>query len=88
MREQGRAEIAAAEVDGRWRAVYASQRAATVSAYLVAALDANPTGRRVYERLGTSDAYRIVLPLPLARTEKVRAGRPAGDQGAHRGGLT
>lgn len=73
MRERGHAQIAAAEADGRWQAAYASQWDATVPADLAAALDANPAAGRAYDRLGTSDAYRIVPPL--ARTEKVRAAR-------------
>lgn len=75
MREPGHAEIAAAKADGRWDAAYASQAEATVPDDLAAALAANPRAGRAYEKLGKSDAYQVVLPLLLARSEKVRAAR-------------
>lgn len=73
MRPAGVAEVEAARADGRWDAAYVSQRNATVPADLTEALVANPRARSVFERLGRSDRYAVILPLLKARTAEARA---------------
>jgi uncharacterized protein YdeI (YjbR/CyaY-like superfamily) len=73
MRPAGLAEVAAARVDGRWDGAYAPQRAGVVPPDLAAALDADPRARAVFDGLGRSARYAVVLPLLRARTDATRA---------------
>jgi uncharacterized protein YdeI (YjbR/CyaY-like superfamily) len=69
----GLAEIEAARADGRWAAAYESQRTATVPPDLAAALAGNADANAVFERLGRSDRYTVILQLLKARTPETRA---------------
>ncbi|MEV4544016.1 YdeI/OmpD-associated family protein [Micromonospora echinaurantiaca] len=73
MRPAGRAQVAAAQADGRWAAAYAPQRTAAVPDDLAAALAANDRARAAYQALGRSDRYAVFLPLLKARTPAARA---------------
>ncbi|HEX2514677.1 MAG TPA: YdeI/OmpD-associated family protein [Chloroflexota bacterium] len=73
MQPAGLAEVAAAKADGRWEAAYESQRHATVPPDLAAALAADAPARSVFERLGQSERYAVILPLLKARTPEMRA---------------
>jgi uncharacterized protein YdeI (YjbR/CyaY-like superfamily) len=73
MRRGGLAEVEAARADGRWAAAYEPQRTAEVPADLAAALAADPAARAVFEGLGRSERYAVILPLLKARTEAARA---------------
>jgi uncharacterized protein YdeI (YjbR/CyaY-like superfamily) len=73
MRPAGLAEVEAAKADGRWEAAYESQRTATVPPDLAAALAADARANAVFERLGRSDRYAVILPLLKARTPETRA---------------
>ncbi|MGW0914941.1 YdeI/OmpD-associated family protein [Streptomyces sp. NPDC002784] len=77
MRPAGIAEVEAARADGRWAAAYESQRNATVPEDLTAELERSPRAREVFEKLGRSDRYQVVLGLLQARTPETRAGRLA-----------
>lgn len=68
MRAGGRAQVAAAQADGRWAAAYAPQRTAPVPDVLVAALAGNDRARTAFEALGRTGRYAVVLPLLKART--------------------
>jgi uncharacterized protein YdeI (YjbR/CyaY-like superfamily) len=73
MRPGGLAEVAAAMVDGRWEAAYESQRTAAVPPDLAAALAGNARANAVFERIGRSDRYAVILQLLKARTPQTRA---------------
>lgn len=73
MRPAGVAEVEAAQADGRWDAAYASQRTATVPPDLEAALAGSPAAARVFEQLGRSERYAVILPLLKARSPQTRA---------------
>jgi uncharacterized protein YdeI (YjbR/CyaY-like superfamily) len=73
MRRGGLAEVEAARADGRWAAAYEPQRTAEVPADLAAAVAADPAARAVFEGLGRSERYAVILPLLKARTEAARA---------------
>jgi uncharacterized protein YdeI (YjbR/CyaY-like superfamily) len=75
MRPRGLAEVEAAKADGRWDAAYESQRNATVPDDLTAALDRSPRAKAVFEGLGRTDRYLVILGLLKARTPEVRAAR-------------
>ncbi|MDP9869343.1 MULTISPECIES: YdeI/OmpD-associated family protein [Streptosporangium] len=73
MRPPGSAEIASAQVDGRWSAAYPSQRNATAPPDLVAALQEHPGARAAYDRLGRTGQYAVILRLAKTRTPRSRA---------------
>ena len=69
----GRAQVEAAQADGRWAAAYERQRTAEPPAELLAALAADDRARAAYEALGRSERYGLFLPLLKARTPATRA---------------
>ncbi|MFE0249970.1 YdeI family protein [Streptomyces sp. NPDC059010] len=73
MRPAGLAEVAGAKADGRWTAAYESQRNATVPEDLAAALERNPRAKAVFEGLGRTDQYLVMLGVLRARTPQSRA---------------
>ncbi|WP_329221363.1 YdeI/OmpD-associated family protein [Streptomyces sp. NBC_01485] len=77
MRPGGLAEVAAARADGRWSAAYASQKDAAVPEELGAALDDNPRAKAVFDALGRTDRYLVMLDLLRARTPRSRTARLA-----------
>ncbi|MEU9335257.1 YdeI/OmpD-associated family protein [Streptomyces sp. NPDC048290] len=79
MRPAGRAEVTAAQADGRWAAAYESQRHAVVPDDLTAALDGSPCARAAFDALNRTDRYLIVVGLLRTRTEKGRASRLASE---------
>lgn len=72
MRPGGRREIDAARVDGRWDAAYEPQRDAAVPEDFAAALAENPAARQVFEPLGKTARYAMVLPILKASDAAVR----------------
>ncbi|MDC0771113.1 YdeI/OmpD-associated family protein [Streptomyces sp. HD] len=77
MRPAGLAEVAGAKADGRWTAAYESQRNATVPEDLAAALERNFRAKAVFEGLGRTDRYLVMLGLLRARTPENRAAQLA-----------
>ncbi|WP_330348302.1 YdeI/OmpD-associated family protein [Streptomyces sp. NBC_00582] len=77
MRPGGLAEVAAAQEDGRWEAAYASQKEADVPEELLAALEARPRAKAVFDGLGRTERYLAMLDLLRARTPQSRATRLA-----------
>jgi uncharacterized protein YdeI (YjbR/CyaY-like superfamily) len=73
MRPSGLAEVEAAMADGRWDAAYESQRLATVPDDLAAALAASPRAARVFEGLGRTEQYRVILDIVTTRTPTTRS---------------
>jgi uncharacterized protein YdeI (YjbR/CyaY-like superfamily) len=74
MRPSGLAEVAAAKSDGRWDAAYQSQKEAVVPPDLAAALTASPRASSVFESLGKTDRYAVILDIVTARNARIRAG--------------
>jgi len=72
MRPPGIAEVDAAQADGRWSAAYESQRHATVPADLAAALAASRPAARVFDALGKTRQYQVILKLLTARGATAR----------------
>lgn len=77
MRPAGLAEVNAAQADGRWEAAYESQRNATVPDDLKAALEQDPHAKAVFEQLGKTDRYQVMLGLLQARTPRQHASQLA-----------
>lgn len=65
--------IEAAKADGRWDAAYERQRSAVVPDDLAAALADDENARSVFDSLGGSDRYALILRLLKARTAAARA---------------
>ncbi|OFI36978.1 OmdA domain containing protein [Arthrobacter sp. SW1] len=78
MQPPGFAEIEAAKADGRWDAAYESQRTAEVPDDVASAIAANPAAAVVFEKLGRTARYSLILPLLKARTPEFRAKLLAG----------
>jgi uncharacterized protein YdeI (YjbR/CyaY-like superfamily) len=75
--EPGRAQVAAAQADGRWAAAYAPQRTATAPADLTAALRRYPPAAERFAAMDRSRRYAVLLRLATARTPEQRAARLA-----------
>jgi len=73
MQPSGYEEVHAAQADGRWEAAYESQRAASVPADLIAALEQHKKARYAFEQLDKSRQYLIFLPILKTSSEKSRA---------------
>jgi uncharacterized protein YdeI (YjbR/CyaY-like superfamily) len=67
------AEVEAAKADGRWAAAYEPQRSAIVPPDLASALAASPRAARVFDLLGRTQRYAVILKLATARTPAARA---------------
>jgi uncharacterized protein YdeI (YjbR/CyaY-like superfamily) len=78
MRPSGLAEVEAAKADGRWDAAYESQKEATVPADLAAALAASPQAASVFESLGKTERYAVILDIVTARNPATRAAHVRG----------
>lgn len=72
MRPPGLAEVDAAKADGRWAAAYESQRNITMPPDLAAALAANPRAAQVFDALGKTRQYQVILKLLTARSATAR----------------
>jgi uncharacterized protein YdeI (YjbR/CyaY-like superfamily) len=77
MRPAGRAEVDAAQSDGRWEAAYEPQGRATVPPDLQEALDANPAAKRFFATLTGSRRYAFLYRLHNVKTDKGRERRIA-----------
>ena len=73
MRPPGLADVSWAQTDGRWQAAYESQRTAETPTDLAAALAADPVAAAVFEGLGKTERYAVILPLLKARSPESRA---------------
>jgi uncharacterized protein YdeI (YjbR/CyaY-like superfamily) len=75
VRAAGRAEVTAAQADGRWAAAYESQRNAGLPADLAVALEQNRRARTAFEQLDKTGQYAVVLPILKATTPAIRVSR-------------
>ena len=77
MRPPGQAQVDQAKADGRWAAAYAGQRKAAPDADLIAALDAAPSARRLFDELDAANRYAVLYRVHQAKTPEKRAAKIA-----------
>jgi uncharacterized protein YdeI (YjbR/CyaY-like superfamily) len=75
MAPSGLAEVERAKADGRWDAAYAGPAAAEVPTDLVAALDAEPAARAMFDILTKQNRYAIVWRIGQAKRAETRQRR-------------
>jgi uncharacterized protein YdeI (YjbR/CyaY-like superfamily) len=75
MRPAGRAQVEAAQADGRWDAAYASPSNITVPDDLQAALDADPVAASRFLELDSRNRYAILYRLHDAKKPETRQRR-------------
>jgi uncharacterized protein YdeI (YjbR/CyaY-like superfamily) len=75
MRPPGRAQVEQAKADGRWAAAYAGQAKAAPDADLVAALNAAPAARRMFDELDAANRYAVLYRVHQAKTPEKRAAK-------------
>lgn len=77
MRTRGRAEVLAAQADGRWDRAYAGSATIQVPDDLRAALDASPTAATTFAGLDSTNRYAVLHRIVTAPNETTRARRLA-----------
>jgi uncharacterized protein YdeI (YjbR/CyaY-like superfamily) len=75
MRPPGRAQVEQAKADGRWAAAYAGQAKAAADADLIAALNAAPAARRMFDELDGANRYAVLYCVHQAKTPEKRAAK-------------
>lgn len=78
MTEAGRAAVRAAQADGRWERAYVGQADAEVPEDLLAAIDAEPRARAMFDLLTRSNRFALIYRVTEARRPETRARRIAG----------
>ena len=77
MRPAGQAQVKQAKADGRWAAAYARQSEIAPDADLIAALDAEPAARVLFDELDAANRFAILFRVqqatPAKRANKVAA---------------
>lgn len=71
----GKAQVDAAQRDGRWEAAYAPQSKAEVPPDLQAALDGNPIAKAFFATLRGANRYAVLYRIQDAKTPKTRQAR-------------
>ena len=77
MHPRGRAQVDQAKADGRWAAAYPAQSQAAPDADLLAALDAEPAARALFDALDAANRFAILYRVQQARTPEKRAAKIA-----------
>lgn len=77
MRPPGLAQVDRAKADGRWAAAYAGQSEAAADTDLVAALNAEPKARELFDALDSANRFAILYRVQQARTPEKRAAKIA-----------
>jgi uncharacterized protein YdeI (YjbR/CyaY-like superfamily) len=72
MTPHGRAQVAAAEADGRWARAYDNAATMTIPDDLQAAIDALPAARATFARLSAQNRYALAYRTRTMRTEAGR----------------
>ena len=75
MRPPGLAEIDRAKADGRWEAAYDSPSRIQPTPELLAALEANPRARELFDRLDSANRSAILYGVQDAKRPETRARR-------------
>jgi len=78
MTEAGRAAVRAAQADGRWERAYVGQADAEPPPDLLAALDAEPRARAMFDLLTRSNRFAVIYRVAEAKRPETRARRIAG----------
>lgn len=78
MTEAGRAAVRAAQADGRWERAYVGQAEAEPPPDLLAALDAEPRARAMFDILTRSNRFAVIYRVTEAKRPETRARRIAG----------
>ncbi|GAA4288676.1 YdeI/OmpD-associated family protein [Georgenia daeguensis] len=78
MTEAGRAAVRAAQADGRWDRAYVGQADAEPPADLLAALNAEPRARAMFDLLTRSNRFAVIYRVTEAKRPETRARRIAG----------
>lgn len=75
IRPAGRAQVEQAKADGRWAAAYARQSEIAPDADLIAALDAEPAARALFDELDAANRFAILFRVqqatPAKRVDKI-----------------
>ena len=77
MHARGRAQVDQAKADGRWAAAYPAQSKAAPDADLLAALEAEPAARDLFEALDSANRFAILYRVQQAKTPEKRAAKIA-----------
>ena len=77
MAAAGLAEVERAKADGRWDAAYTPQGRAEVPADLQMALDGNPAALALFNELGATNRYALIVRTHNTRKPEARAARIA-----------
>lgn len=72
MQTPGHAQIEAAKSDGRWQVAYSGSRDMKTPADLMAAIDANPKARALYDILSSQNRYALAFRIVNLKTEAAR----------------
>jgi len=75
MRAAGRAEVERAKADGRWDAAYGGAADMAPSAELLAALDAEPRAKAMFEILTSQNRFAVVFRISQAKKPETRSRR-------------
>ncbi|MCM0638775.1 YdeI/OmpD-associated family protein [Cellulomonas wangsupingiae] len=78
MHDAGRAQVAAAQADGRWQAAYPGPATIEVPDDLTAALAAVPAARAWFDALTSGNRYAVLSRISQAKRPDTRARRIAG----------
>jgi len=78
MQDAGRAQVTAAQADGRWEAAYRGPATIEVPDDLTAALDAVPAARAWFDALTSGNRFAVILRIGQAKRPETRARRIAG----------
>ncbi|MFI2713564.1 YdeI family protein [Micromonospora sp. NPDC018662] len=72
MQPSGRAAVEAAKADGRWAAAYAPPSEAEVPADLLAAIDAEPAARAMFDVLTSANRFALIYRLNAVKRAETR----------------
>ncbi|MBO3095343.1 YdeI/OmpD-associated family protein [Cellulomonas dongxiuzhuiae] len=78
MHDAGRAQVAAAQADGRWEAAYRGPATIEVPDDLTAALDAVPAARAWFDALTSANRFAVLVRIDQAKRPETRERRIAG----------
>ena len=62
-------------MDGRWAAAYPRQSEATPAPDVIAALDAEPAARKLFDALDAANRFAVLFRIQQARTPEKRAAK-------------
>ena len=75
MHARGRAQVETAKADSRWAAAYPAQSKAEPDADLIAALDAEPAARALFDALDSANRFAILYRVQQTKTPEKRAAK-------------